>query len=90
MTFVLKPEKLPRQILEKAVGLSNSLRIIYLALYSAGPSSAEEVAVSVGHARAYVHMRLIQLELMGLVKRRRKGRKIIFEVVNDEDSLVKR
>ena len=77
----LPPEKLPRKILERAVTLRDTHREIYLALYSRGPSTATEIAELVGHARAYVHMRLLQLVDMGLVKARRQGRKVIFEVI---------
>ena len=77
----LPPEKLPRKILEKAVTLRDPHREIYLTLYSRGPSTAAEIARMVGHARAYVHMRLLQLVDMGLVKARRHGRTVIFEVI---------
>lgn len=77
----LPPEKLPRKILERAVTLRDTHREIYLVLYSRGPSTATEIAELVGHARAYVHMRLLQLVDMGLVKARRQGRKVIFEVL---------
>ena len=81
MKMSLPPEKLPRKVLERAVTLRDPHREIYLALYSRGPSTASEIAGMVGYARAYVHMRLLQLVDMGLVKARRKGRTVIFEVL---------
>ena len=77
----LKPKELPREILEKAVLLRDPHRQIFLVLFSHGPSTASEIAQLVGHARAYVHMRLLQLVDMGLVKARRQGRRVVFEVV---------
>jgi len=74
-------EKLPREILEKAVRLRNHHRKVFLALYTHGPSTAKEIAELTGHARAYVHMRLIELADRGLVKTIREGKKVKFEVV---------
>lgn len=85
-------EALPKEILVKAVKLSDPIRNIYIALYvyckTEGKSAeAEEIAEYVGHARAYVHMRLIQLVNMGLVMKTsevkaEKGRRVSkFEVV---------
>jgi len=72
--------QLPREILEKAVSLRNSVRKIYIALYSnEKPSTSTEIAEIVGQARAYVNMRLQQLVDMGLAKVERKGRKKYFE-----------
>lgn len=72
--------QLPREILEKAVDLRNSVRGIYIALYNNGrPSTSTEIAELVGHARAHVNMRLQQLVDMGLVSVERKGRKKYFE-----------
>ena len=72
--------KLPREILEKAVTLRNSVRRIYMALYSNGkPSTSTEMAQLVGEARAHVNMRLQQLVDMGIVTVERKGRKKYFE-----------
>lgn len=77
----VKPEKIPRKILEKAVLLRDPYRKLYLVLYSRGPSTASEIAELVNYARAYVHFRLLHLVDMGLVKARREGRKVVFEVV---------
>jgi len=75
-------EELPRHVLEQAVKLRNSPKKIYLALFQLGkPSTPTEIAKEVDHARAHVHMRLIQLETMGLIKRVREGRNIKFEVI---------
>lgn len=64
-----KTAELPKEILEKAVNLRNAVRTIFIELYLAGkPLNAEEVAEIVGHARAYVNMRLNQLEDMGYIK----------------------
>ncbi|MHA1632273.1 MAG: helix-turn-helix domain-containing protein [Candidatus Freyarchaeota archaeon] len=73
--------KLPREVLERAATLRDPHGEIYLALYSRDPSTAAEIARMVGHARAYVHTRLLQLVDMGLVKARRKGRTVMFEAV---------
>ncbi len=73
--------KLPREILEKAVTLRNCVRKIYIALYTNGkPSTSTEIAQLVGQARAHVNMRLQQLVDMGLVSIERKGRAKYFEV----------
>ncbi len=72
--------RLPREILEKAVDLRNSVRRIYIALYNNGkPSTSTEIAQLVGQARAHVNMRLQQLVDMRLVSVERKGRKKYFE-----------
>lgn len=74
--------ELPREILLKAVKLRNAVRTIFIALYSIGhPVTAQEIAKIVGHARAYVNMRLNQLEDMGLVKSTPRGKEKLFEVV---------
>jgi len=71
----------PKQVLEKAVNLRDPLRKIYLTLYEIGkPSTAQEVAEKLGEARAYVHMRLLQLADMGLVQAVKEGKKKLFEV----------
>jgi len=73
--------KLPREILEKAVNLRNSVRKIYIALYiNNKPSTSQEIAQLVGQARAHVNMRLQQLVDMNLVTVERKGRTKYFEV----------
>ncbi len=71
---------LPRHVLEQAVMLRDPLRKIYLALVFLGkPSAPKDVAKEVGHARAYVHMRLIELEERKIVKRHQNGRNVTFE-----------
>jgi DNA-binding MarR family transcriptional regulator len=70
MTFKIDVEKLPRKVLETAVKLNDPLKKIYITLYSCGePTTPKEIAKKLGYARAYVHMRLCQLESMGLAKR---------------------
>jgi DNA-binding transcriptional regulator GbsR (MarR family) len=72
--------QLPREILEKAVTLRNSVRKIYIALYANGkPSTSTEIAQLVGQARAHVNMRLQQLVDMGLATVEIKGRTKYFE-----------
>jgi len=77
---MMKTEKLPREILEKAVQLRNHHRTIFIALYSHGPATAQQIADLVGHKRAYVHMRLIELVERGLAKSWRDGKTVKFEV----------
>ena len=73
--------QLPREKLEKAVTLRNSVRKIYIALYTnRRPSTSTEIAQLVGQARAHVNMRLQQLVDMGLVSVERKGKAKYFEV----------
>jgi len=75
-------ENLPRPVLEQAVKLSDPLQKVYLILFQLGkPSTPKEIANLLGHARAYVHMRLMELEGRGIVKRSREGRNIKFEVI---------
>jgi DNA-binding response OmpR family regulator len=74
--------KLNRPFLEKVVNLKESTKKVYIALYSFGePATALEIAEPFGLARAYVSMRLNQLESMGLVKRSKAGHNVLFEVV---------
>ena len=74
--------QLPRQVLEIAVMLRDPLRKVYLTLFQLGkPSSTKIIAEEVGFARAYIHMRLIELEERKLVKRSKEGRIIKFEVI---------
>ena len=82
MSIKTSKENLPKEILEKAVKLRNAVRQIFIVLYCFGePKSAEDIAKSVGHARAYVNMRLNQLEDMGLVKSHKEGKTKFFEVI---------
>ena len=81
MSKKIEPEKLPREVLEKAVVLRDPLKLIFIVLYLNGPTTSAEIAKEVGHARAYTNMRLVQLEGMGLAKRKYDGKKAIFEAV---------
>jgi DNA-binding MarR family transcriptional regulator len=72
---------LPREVLEKTLKLKNATRLIYIKLYLCGkPMKPKTLAEMLGYTRAYVHMRLRQLELMSLAKSSREGRQILFEV----------
>jgi len=82
MSIKVDVEKLPRDVLETAVKLRDPLKRIYLVLYCfQRPATPSEIAKELNHTREYVHMRLIQLELMGMSKRSREGRKVKFQVV---------
>jgi len=82
MTLKVDVEKLPRKVLENAVKLNDSLKKIYITLYSCGePKTPKEIAKKLGYARAYVHMRLCQLERMDLVKRIDEERRVKFEAI---------
>ena len=75
-------EKLPRKVLENAVKLSDTLKKIYITLYFCEePTTPKEIARKLGFARAYVHMRLCQLESMGLVKRFDADKRVKFEAI---------
>jgi DNA-binding response OmpR family regulator len=74
-------EKIPKPFLERVVRLKEPIKRVYIALYShRKPATALEIAEPLGLARAYASMRLNQLESMGLVKRRKAGKKRLFEV----------
>jgi len=76
--------RLPREILEKAVQLRDPLKTFFITLYTAGkPCTATEIAQLTGKARAYVSMRLNQLETMHLVESYRKGRFKLFKVITN-------
>jgi DNA-binding transcriptional regulator GbsR (MarR family) len=82
MTLNINVEKLPRKVLENAVKLNDPLKKIYITLYSCGePATPKEIAKKLGFARAYVHMRLCQLESMDLAKRIDEERKVRFEAI---------
>ena len=82
MTLNVNVEKLPRKVLENAVKLSDPLKKIYLTLYFFGePATPKEIAKKLGYARAYVHMRLCQLESMGLARRIEYRRRVKFEAI---------
>jgi len=74
-------KELPRPVLEQAVKLRDPLKKIYLTLFQLGkPSTPKEIAKEAGHARAHVHMRMMELESLGIVKRSYEGRNVKFEV----------
>jgi DNA-binding transcriptional regulator GbsR (MarR family) len=76
--------KLPRDILEKAIQLRDSLKTVFIALYSTGkPCTATEVAQLAGKTRAYTCMRLNQLVDMKLVQVTRPGKTKLYEVIKD-------
>jgi DNA-binding transcriptional regulator GbsR (MarR family) len=82
MTIPASFPDLPKEILQKAITLRNSVRIIFIALYSAGkPCTADDIAKVVGHERASVSMRLNQLEDLGLAKSHQQGKEKIFEAI---------
>jgi DNA-binding MarR family transcriptional regulator len=79
MAFNVDVEKLPRDVLETAVRLNDILKKIYITLYcQKQPTAPKEIAKTLGYARAYVHMRLCQLESMGLVKRIEDEKRVKF------------
>ena len=82
MALNVNVEKLPRKVLETAVKLNDPLKKIYITLYSCGePATPKEIAEKLGYTRAYVHMRLCQLESMDLAKRIDEKRRVKFEAI---------
>jgi len=82
MTLNVNVEKLPRKVLETAVKLNDPLKKIYITLYSyQKPATPKEIAKKLGYARAYVHMRLCQLESMDLAKRTDEKRGVRFKAI---------
>ena len=82
MTLKVDVEKLPRKVLENAVQLNGGLKKIYITLYCCGePKTPKELAKKLGYARAYVHMRLCQLEHMNLVIRSEDERRVRFQAI---------
>jgi len=82
MTLKIEVENLPRKVLETAVKLNDPLKKIYITLYSCGePATPKEIAEKLGYGRAYVHMRLCQLESMDLAKRINEKRRVKFEAI---------
>ena len=82
MTLKIDVEKLPRKVLENAVKLNDPLKKVYITLYSYGePATPKEIAKKLGYSRAYVHMRLCQLESMDLTKRIDERRRVKFEAI---------
>ncbi|MCW4034534.1 MAG: hypothetical protein NWF03_04140 [Candidatus Bathyarchaeota archaeon] len=83
VSYDLEVENLPRKVLETAVKLKDPLKKIYITLYcNDEPTTPKEIAKKLGYARAYVHMRLCQLESMNLVKRMDQKRKVKFFIAN--------
>lgn len=73
--------ELPKEILEKAVTLRNAVRTIFIELFLfRKPVTVPEIASIVKHNRAYVNMRLNQLEDMGYVRHTKKGKTKFYEV----------
>ena len=65
----LNIDKLPPEMLKKALGLRNCTRNIFIALCNCTePKSSIEIAKMVGESRPYVNMRLNSLVDMNLVK----------------------
>ena len=82
MTFNIDDEKLPRKALETAVKLNDTMKKIDLTLYCCEEATTpKEIAKTLGYARAYVHMRLCQLECMGLIKRIEDEKRVKFEAI---------
>jgi len=59
---------MPREVLLRVAKLRESVRNVYIALYSLGEANSTDVAKVTGQARAYVNMRLLQLVDLGLAK----------------------
>lgn len=73
--------ELPVEIMQRALRLRNSTRNIFIALFvNKKPSTSAEIATLVGHARAYVNMRLQQLVDQDEVTVIQKGKIKYFEV----------
>ena len=82
MMFKLEVEKLPRQVLENAIRLNDTLKKINITLYCCDkPTTPKEIAKKLGYARAYVHMRMCQLEYMGIAKRIEDKKRVKFEAI---------
>lgn len=82
MTSLIDVEKLSRKVLETAVKLDNPLKKIYITLYCCGePTTPRKIAKKSGYTRAYVNMRLCQLESMNLAKRTYEGKRVKFEAI---------
>ena len=82
MGFKVEVGKLPRDVLETAVRLNDPLKKVYITLYcQKQPTAPKEIAKTLGYARAYVHMRLCQLESMGLAKRVEDEKRVKFSAL---------
>lgn len=64
--------------LKKMINLPDPIRRTYQLMLELGSASAKEVSERTGRARAYESLRLNQLVLLGLLTKRRDGRKVIF------------
>jgi|GEM_PF-3201771 len=82
---MLKP--LPREILEIDVELPDPLRQVYITLYRLSEPYSFKVSEATGKARAYVSMRLNQIETMGLVKSLKEGRFKLFYVEQEKGKI---
>lgn len=79
-----KADELPTEVLKIAVQLRDSVRNVYIALYKLQkPSTAQEVADVMGHARAYTCMRLNELSDRGLVTKTTQGKTKIYRIKNN-------
>lgn len=81
------PAELPRAVLERALTLRNAVRTIYMELCIAREAiTAEDLAKRVKHARAYVNMRLNQLEDMGYITHTVRGKEKLYEAIPIENN----
>jgi predicted transcriptional regulator len=75
-------KKLPEYVLHNAVKLTDPLRRVYLALYTAGPSSTTQIGSIVNRTRADVCYRINTLVDLGIVKEYAKeGRRKLYVVI---------
>jgi len=65
------------------LSLPSSLRKTILAVYKLGEATAEELAMETGRMRAIESSHANQLVRMGYLKKRRRGRKVIFYIDNN-------
>ena len=83
MAFMIDVDKMPRNVLETSVKLNDPLKKIYVTSYffREPATPKKKVVKKLGFARAYVHIRLCQLESMGLVKRIHDGKRVKFDPI---------
>ena len=87
MTTTLDTSDLPRDVLEVAVQLRDSLRPVYVTLFKLHkPSTAQEVADAIGHARAYTCMRLNQLVDMDKIEKTDQAGTKLYSIKRGKDS----
>jgi len=72
---------LPREVLLKALKLRDCHKKVYITLYSRGPSTVSEIAKAVGLSRTYTNVRLLELVDMGLAKKSRREKNVVYEVI---------